>query len=69
MPGLSLWSLICGLLVKAGTVGKVASAEPLLAGWFAQILAEIDPRLGECLAVVWWKGGDAEAERACLWRQ
>ncbi len=53
--GLSLWSLICGLLVKAGTVGKVASAEPLLAGWFAQILAEIDPRLGECLAVVWWK--------------
>jgi hypothetical protein len=66
VPGLSLWSLICGVLVKAGTVGKVASAEPLLAGWFAQILAEIDPQLGECLAVVWWKGGDAEAERAWL---
>ena len=66
VPGLSLWSLISGLLVKAGTVGKVASAEPLLAGWFAQILAEIDPKLGECLAVVWWKGGDAEAERAWL---
>jgi len=62
VPGLPLWSLVSGLLVKAGSVGKVASAEPLLAGWFAQILAEIDPKLGECLAIVWWKGGDVESE-------
>ncbi|KRE09853.1 acyl-CoA reductase [Bosea sp. Root381] len=66
VPGLSLWSLISGLLVKAGSIGKVASAEPLLAGWFAQILAEIDPRLGECLAIVWWKGGDAASEQVWL---
>lgn len=66
VPGLPLWSLISGLLVKAGTVGKVASAEPLLAGWFAKVLAEIDPRLGECLAIVWWKGGDAEREQVWL---
>lgn len=66
VPGLPLWSLISGLLVKAGSVGKVASAEPLLAGWFAQILAEIDPRLAECLAIVWWKGGDAASERVWL---
>lgn len=66
VPGLPLWSLISGLLVKAGSVGKVASAEPLLAGWFAQILAEIDPRLGECLAIVWWKGGDTESEQVWL---
>ncbi|PTM41003.1 acyl-CoA reductase [Bosea sp. 124] len=66
VPGLPLWSLISGLLVKAGSVGKVASAEPLLAGWFARILAEIDPRLAECLAIVWWKGGDAESEQVWL---
>ncbi|CAO3408847.1 acyl-CoA reductase [Azospirillum largimobile] len=66
VPGLPLWSLISGLLVKSGTVGKLPSAEPLFAGWFAQLLAEIDPKLGECLAVVWWKGGDAAAERAWL---
>jgi hypothetical protein len=66
VPGLPLWSLISGLLVKAGSVGKVASAEPLLAGWFAQILAEIDPKLGECLAIVWWKGGDGASERVWL---
>jgi hypothetical protein len=62
VPGLCLWSLIAGLLVKSGTVGKVASAEPLLAGWFAQLLVEIDPNLADCLAVVWWKGGDTAQE-------
>jgi hypothetical protein len=63
VPGLCLWSLISGLLVKSGTVGKVASAEPLLAGWMAQLLVEIDPNLADCLAVVWWKGGDEAQEK------
>jgi len=64
VPGLPLWSLISGLLVKSGTLGKVASAEPLMAGWFAQLLAEIDPQLANCVAVVWWKGGDTEREKS-----
>lgn len=64
VPGLPLWSLISGLLVKAGNIGKVASAEPLLAGWFARLLAEVEPRLADCLAVVWWPGGQVELERA-----
>ena len=68
VPGLPLWSLVSGLLVKAGHVGKVSSAEPLFAGWFAHLLAEVDPQLGECLAVVWWKGGDEAQERALLHR-
>lgn len=66
VPALSLWSLICGLLVKAGSIGKLASAEPLTAGWFAALLAEIDPEIGECLAIVWWRGGEAAAEPAFL---
>ncbi|WP_029008396.1 acyl-CoA reductase [Azospirillum halopraeferens] len=68
VPGLPLWSLVCGLLVKAGGVGKVPSAEPLFAGWFARLLAEVEPRLAGCLAVVWWKGGDAEREAEWLRR-
>ena len=66
VPGLPLWSLIAGLLVKAGNIGKVSSAEPLFAGWFARLLAEIDPNLADCIAVVWWKGGDEARERAVL---
>lgn len=66
VPALPLWSLICGLLVKAGTIGKLASAEPLMAGWFAGLIAEIDPDLAECLAIVWWKGGEEVQEAAFL---
>lgn len=56
VPALALWSLVCGLLVKAGNIGKLPSAEPLFAGWFAQLLAEVHPPLADCLAVVWWRG-------------
>lgn len=68
VPGLPLWSLISSLLVKSGTVGKLASAEPLFAGWFAQLLVEVEPALADCLAVVWWKGGD-EAQEKAFFRQ
>ncbi|KGH29638.1 acyl-CoA reductase [Comamonas testosteroni] len=60
VPALSLWSLVCGLLVKAPAIGKLASAEPLFAGWFARLLAEVHPPLAGCLAVVWWRGAGGE---------
>ncbi|MDA0661322.1 MAG: acyl-CoA reductase [Proteobacteria bacterium] len=66
VPGLPLWSMVAGLLVKAGSIGKLPSGEPLFAGWFAQLLTEVEPRLADCLAVVWWKGGDAVRETALL---
>jgi acyl-CoA reductase LuxC len=68
VPGLALWSLVCGLLVKAGNIGKLPSAEPLFAGLFARLLAEVHPPLADCLAVVWWKGGD-EGSAAALFEQ
>ena len=64
VPGLPLWSLISALLVKAPSVGKVASAEPLTAAVFARLLAETEPRLAPALAVVWFRGGDVARERA-----
>ena len=63
VPGLPLWSLISGLLVKAPSVGKVSSAEPLVAHVVAQVLTEVEPRLAPHVAVVWFQGGDAERER------
>lgn len=64
VPGLPLWSLISGLLVKAPSVGKVASAEPITAAVFARLLVEIEPRLAPALAIVWFKGGDTASEQA-----
>jgi Acyl-CoA reductase (LuxC) len=63
VPALPLWSLVSGLLVKAGSIGKIASAEPIFASLFARLLAEVEPRWADCLAVVWWQGGDAAQER------
>jgi hypothetical protein len=63
VPALALWSFVCGLLVKAGNIGKLPSAEPLFAGGFARLLAEVHPPWAECFAVVWWRGaGDAAAD-------
>ncbi len=66
VPGLPLWSLVAGLLTKAGNIGKVPSAEPLFAGWFAELLAEVEPEFADCLAIVWWRGGDLGPETALL---
>jgi len=66
VPGLPLWSFVSGLLVKAGAIGKVPSAEPLFASLFAQLLAEIEPEIADCFAVVWWKGGDPDSKMAFL---
>ncbi|MGN7177619.1 acyl-CoA reductase [Cytobacillus sp. SAFR-174] len=63
VPALPLWSLISSLIVKSGTIGKLPSAEPLFAGWFAKMIAEAEPKLADCLAVIWWKGGDEEKEK------
>lgn len=64
VPALPLWSLACGLLVKAGNLGKLPSAEPVFATVMARLLAEVHPPLADCVAVAWWQGGDAEAARA-----
>lgn len=64
VPALPLWSLACGLLVKAGNVGKLPSAEPVFATLFARLLAEMHPPLADCLAIVWWKGGDSASAAA-----
>lgn len=66
VPALPLWSIVCGLLVKSGNIGKVSSAEPLFASWFAELLAEVAPELADCLAVVWWQGGESKPEQALL---
>jgi len=63
VPALPLWSFVSGLLVKAGAIGKISSAEPIFASLFARLLAEVEPRWADCFAVVWWQGGDDVLER------
>jgi len=57
VPALPMWSFVSGLLVKAGCIGKISSAEPVFATLFARLLAEVEPRWADCFAVVWWPSG------------
>ena len=66
VPGLPVWSLFCGLLVKAANFGKTASGEPLLPALFAASLAEVDPDLARCVAVCYWPGGASDVEAAAF---
>jgi hypothetical protein len=63
VPGLPLWSLISGLLVKAGTVGKVSGAEPICASIFTKVLVDIEPRFANCLSIIWWPTENTETAR------
>jgi len=66
VPGLPLWSLISGLLVKAGNLGKVSAGEPVLATVFARTLARLHPAVGDACAVLWWDRQD-EATARTVW--
>jgi hypothetical protein len=54
------------LLVRSAVFGKSAAGEPILAPTFARLLAEVDPVVGDCVAVTYWTGGSADIEAAVL---
>lgn len=66
VPGLPVWSLVMGLLVKSGQMGKTSSSEPLMPVLFAQSLAEVDADLVNALAILPWKGGDVKLEQPAI---
>lgn len=68
VPGLPVWNLVCGLLVKSATLGKSAADEPLFAVLFARSVADEDPELARCLAILPWRGGDEAVEAAAFAR-
>jgi hypothetical protein len=68
VPAIPVWPMYGALLLKSAVLAKTASREPLLAPLVAQAIAGEDPELGACLAVVWWKGGASENDRAAIAR-
>lgn len=66
VPGVSVTSIVRALLVRSAVLAKPAAREPVLAAAFARLLDDVDPLIGACVAVNYWKGGDAEIEAAAL---
>lgn len=55
-------AMILALLAKSPCLVKTSSRDPIFPALFAASLAAADPRLGDALAVGWWRGGDAAIE-------
>ncbi|MCM3728464.1 acyl-CoA reductase [Neobacillus cucumis] len=66
VPGVQVWSIIMGLLVKSGNIGKTSMAEPLFPVLFTKSLAEVDKKLAETIAILPWKGGTIELEEPAI---
>ena len=66
VPGVAVTSLVRCLLVRAASLGKTASGEPVLAPLFARALADAWPELGACIATTYWPGGTRALEEAAF---
>jgi hypothetical protein len=54
IPGLAIDEVIGLLLARSAGLIRPSIRDPIIPGLFVRTLAEIDPRIGELLAVAWW---------------
>ncbi|HEX5037650.1 MAG TPA: acyl-CoA reductase [bacterium] len=66
IPALPHLEIMRAFLVKAACLGRVSAGEPIFLSLYARTLAELDPELASCLAIVYWERGDDDAENAFL---
>ncbi len=64
LPNPALMSLTLGLLTRSAQFMKCASGASFLPRLFAHSIYDADPKLGACLELAEWHGGNAELEAA-----
>jgi hypothetical protein len=64
LPSPTLSAMVLGVLVRSAQFVKCASGTALLPRLFAHSLYEVEPKLGACLEVAEWRGGNADLEKA-----
>ncbi|MBM4348735.1 MAG: hypothetical protein FJ106_02440 [Deltaproteobacteria bacterium] len=62
IPALPHLLFMRSALVKSACLGKVARGEPTFAPLYLKTMEEIDPEMAECVAVLYWQGGEEEIE-------
>ena len=64
IPNPAMMSLIFGLLTRSAQFLKCATGSSFLPRLFAHSIYDADPKLGACLEVAEWRGGNADLENA-----
>ncbi len=66
IPALAASAICLSLAAKAAALIKAPAEDRVFPVAFAESIAAADPELGDAAAVVYWRGGDAEVERAAF---
>jgi hypothetical protein len=64
IPNPTLTSIVFGLLTRSAQFVKCGSGSTFLPRLFAHSIYEADPKLGACLEIAEWRGGNAALETA-----
>jgi len=64
IPVPTMMSIVLGVLVRSAQFVKCASGAAFLPRLFAHSLYEAEPKLGACLEIAEWRGGQASLEEA-----
>ncbi len=64
IPNPALMSIALGLLMRSAQFVKCASGTSFLTRLFAHSIYQVDPKLGSCLEIAEWPGGNQELENA-----
>jgi hypothetical protein len=64
LPNPTLMSIVLGVLARSAQFVKCAGGTSLLPRLFAHSLYDAEPKLGACLEIAEWKGGNTELEKA-----
>ena len=62
IPNSTVLTILFGMLTRSAQVVKCASGAAFLPRLFAHSLYQMVPKLGACLEIVEWRGGDSELE-------
>lgn len=63
IPNPALMSIVLGVLVRSAQFVKCASGTAFLPRLFAHSLYDVEPKLGACLEIAAWRGGNIDSER------
>ena len=66
LPNPTITSMILGMLAKSAQFFKCASGTAFLPRMFAHSIYMVEPKLGACLELAEWKGGNQGLEQALL---
>jgi hypothetical protein len=66
LPIAAFSTILLGLLVRSAQIIKCSTGTAFLPRLFAHSIYEVEPKLGACLEIAEWRGGNVALEETCI---